>query len=80
MVVAEAVVTNQENDSHQLVPMLDEVKENVGEIAEENLADAGYDCTEQYAQAEQRGYEVLVSARDPIRGSQQDASGASLSV
>lgn len=67
MVVGEGV-TNEANDSHQLVPMLDEVKENLGEVSEENVADAGYDCAQQYAEAKQRGYRVLVSGRDCGKG------------
>jgi transposase len=41
IIVAEQLV-NQENDTSMLVPMLDEVKENLGSVAQEDLADGGY--------------------------------------
>jgi hypothetical protein len=58
MLVASEVV-NAEADVHQLVPMLDQVQENVGATAQENLADGGYVSAAQIALAEVRGYEVL---------------------
>jgi IS5 family transposase len=60
MVVAETV-TNEEVDFHQLVPMLERVEENLGETAEETVADAGYRSKEQLGEAYKRGYEVLTS-------------------
>lgn len=54
-------VIKQGNDNGQLVPMLDKVNENIGEVAKENVADAGYYCGTQIGLADQRGYEVLTS-------------------
>jgi transposase len=63
MVAADVIVEG--NDNHVLVPMIDEVQDNVGQPAEETVADAGYYSGEQLQQAEQRGYGVLVNeARD----------------
>ncbi len=44
VIVAQAV-TNAQNDSDQLVPMVDQVKENLGQLPEQLSADAGY-CSE----------------------------------
>lgn len=61
LLVAAAVV-NAETDTQQLVPMLDQVQENLGTTARETLADGGYVSAAEIAQAEARGYEVLTPA------------------
>jgi transposase len=61
IIVAQDVVTD-ETDNGQLVPMLDRVKENMGGVAQENLADSGYFSSSQIGLAEERKYEVLVNA------------------
>ena len=63
LIVAEDVV-NEETDSHQLMPMVDRVKENLGDTADETLADAGYYSPEQLAEAEVKDVNVLVSIQD----------------
>jgi transposase len=60
MIVAQDVVKD-ETDSGQLVPMLDQVKETLGSVADENVADSGYYSTSQIGLAEKRKYEVLTS-------------------
>jgi len=60
MIVAEEVV-NDENDTGQLVPMLEKVAENLGEVAQENLADGGYASAAQIAGAEEQRYSVLTN-------------------
>jgi transposase len=62
IVAAEAV--NAESDNAQLLPMLEEVQENLGGVAETTVADGGYSAAEPLAEAEARGYEVLV-VREP---------------
>lgn len=57
-----AEVVNAETDNQQLVPMLDQVQENLGATAQETLADGGYVSAAEMAQAEARGYEVLTPA------------------
>jgi len=59
LIVAEAVVS-EETDHQQLVPMLDQVKANVGQVAAETVADAGYHTGEQLQQAEARQYGVVI--------------------
>jgi transposase len=70
LIVAADVVTD-ESDNYQLTPMLDQVKENVDQVAELTVADAGYLVTTQLAEAEQKGYPVLVNLQEPL----QDAEG-----
>ena len=60
IIVAETAV-NAESDNALLVPMLEEVQANVGEVAKETVADGGYASAQQCAEAEARGYEVLVA-------------------
>jgi transposase len=61
IIVAQDVV-NDGTDNGQLVPMLDQVHENVGMVAQENLADTGYYSSSQIGLAEARSYDVLVNA------------------
>jgi transposase len=59
IVAADAVM--DEADNGRLVPMLDQVKETVGSVAQENVADAGYYSSSQIGLAEERKYEVLTN-------------------
>jgi len=60
-VVVAATVVNAESDNAQLLPMLEEVKANLGEVAEETVADGGYASAQQLGEAQGRGHEVLVA-------------------
>jgi transposase len=60
IIVAETTV-NAESDNALLVPMLEEVQANLGEVAKETGADGGYSSAKQLGEAEARGYEVLVA-------------------
>ncbi len=60
IIVAQTAV-NAKSDHAQLVPMLEAVQANLGKAAEETLADGGYSTSQQLAEAEARGYEVLVA-------------------
>lgn len=65
IVVAENVV-DEENDTQQLGPMLEQVRENTGSLTAETLADTGYDTAESLAKAEELGASVLVAQKiDP---------------
>ena len=54
-------LVTQETDNGLLVSMIDTVKETAGDVAETILADKGYSASEDLAQAEEKGYEVLVN-------------------
>jgi transposase len=60
LIVAEDVITD-ETDHHVLVPMIEQATENVGQVADETVADAGYCSGEQLQRAEERGYGVVVN-------------------
>ena len=60
VIVAEEVTTEQ-NDSSQLVPMLESVQTEVGKVAEETLADGGYFSGEQLDSAQKAQFPVLVN-------------------
>jgi transposase len=56
-----AEVVNQENDLRMLVPMIEEVVENLGSAAEETVADGGYQSNDELHRAEEKKYSVLVN-------------------
>ncbi len=59
--IVAADVTNEQNDKHQLTPMLERVKEEFGSVAEETVADSGYWSGEELAKAEDAHFPVLVN-------------------
>lgn len=60
LIVACDVVT-QQNDQGQLVPMLKQVRETLGRVADQSVADSGYCSGEEFTKAEQEKMPVLVS-------------------
>jgi transposase len=60
-IVVAADVVNDECDSAQLVPMLDQVKDNLGKTAKESLADGGYASAAQIHAAEKQKYSILTN-------------------
>jgi len=64
MVVAADVVTD-ESDNYQLAPMLEQVEENLGRVADETAGDGAYNTTTQLAQVQENGHEVLVPMKEP---------------
>jgi transposase len=75
IIVAAAVSTDQ-NDKLLLVPMLNEVKENLEHVAEETVADAGYFSGEQLAASEEANCPVIVNLQgmEAGTGGEYDAS------
>jgi transposase len=74
-IIMAAHVVKEGSDNGQLVPMLDLVKENVGAVAEENLADGGYFSGSQVGLAEERGYEVLLNPPSSETAPSQSSRG-----
>jgi transposase len=66
--IVAAELNAQENDHGQLVPMLDQVLQTTGRVADETSADTGYYSGEQLSEAERRNYPVVVNV-------QRDSSG-----
>lgn len=60
LIVAEDVV-QAESDNYQLTPMLEEVEENLGRVADETVADGGYKAPSELARTEELGQPVLVN-------------------
>ena len=76
LIVAADVVSN-ESDNHQLVSMIDEVRENLGSVAEQTVADAGYMATTELAAAEEKNYPVLVNLPKSVQGTEDEPYHAS---
>ena len=72
--IVAADVSNEENDKHQLMPMLKRVQEELGQVAEETVADAGYWSGEELAKAEEAHFPVLVSLDEAE--AEKEAGGA----
>jgi transposase len=62
--IAACDVVAQQNDLNQLVPMLDQVHETLGRVADQSVADNGYANGEQLRSAELHSMNAIVSLRD----------------
>ncbi len=60
LIVAEDVV-NAECDNYQMIPLLDQVQETLGGVAEETVLDGGYFAGEQIQAAETKQYPILMN-------------------
>ena len=76
-VIVGAEVVQEESDNFELVKMLDEVQENVGKVADETVADAGYFSGEELKKAEDNSYGVLV---DTTIVEKKDSSGSEFEI
>jgi transposase len=66
--IVAADVVQDESDNYQLTPMLEQVKENLGQVAEETVADGGYKAPSELSRAEELQYPVLVNLGKPSDG------------
>lgn len=64
-VIVAADVVTQESDNYQLVPMINQVQENLQQVAKQTVADAGYQAISGLAEAEEKNYPVLVNQTEP---------------
>ncbi|MEA1999390.1 MAG: IS1182 family transposase [Euryarchaeota archaeon] len=62
-VIVSADVSQDAMDSHLLTGMLEQTKENLGDVPEETVADSGYFSGEELAKAEEMGANVLVNVK-----------------
>jgi len=69
-VIVAGEVTADQNDRHQLVPMLEAAETEVGKVADETVADAGYFSGEQLDKAQQAEFPVLVNL-DEVRKAEE---------
>ena len=60
LIVAQDVF-NDQSDAHLLTPMLDRVKQTIGQTANHTVADGGYSSGQELLKAEEARYEVIVN-------------------
>lgn len=66
-IIVAAAVTTDENDEHQLVPMLNQASQTLGDHAKTTVADSGYHTAEALTAAEQMKATVIVAVKQRDR-------------
>lgn len=67
-IIVAADVVQDGNDNHLLTEMVEQVEQNLGEVATETVADTGYYSGEQLAKAQYAGYDVIVNIPETKAG------------
>jgi transposase len=62
-IIVAAAVTDEANDQHQLLPMLEQVETTTGATAETTVGDSGYDTAEGLGGAAERQMNVVVASK-----------------
>jgi molybdenum-dependent DNA-binding transcriptional regulator ModE len=75
--IVAADVVQDESDNYQLVPMIEQVRDNVGQAAEQTVADGGYFATSELARAEEKQLAVLVNLPETVSGTDDQPYHAS---
>lgn len=75
--IVAADVVSDESDNYQLVPMIEQVRENIGEVAEQNASDGGYFATGELAKAEDKKIPVLMNLPESVTGTEDQPYHAS---
>jgi transposase len=68
--IVAADVVSDESDNYQLVPMIEQVEENLDEVAEQTVGDGGYVAITQLAKAEEKQFSVLLNLPESVQGSE----------
>ena len=74
-VIVGAKVSQEGVDHHHLTEMIEEAKENTGEVSEETVADAGYFSGEELQKSEDKGHSVLVNILPTVGKHPSDKTG-----
>jgi transposase len=65
-IIVAADVTTEANDERQLGPMVDQVRDNLGQNADTTVADSGYDTAEGLGQAEEKKVSVVIASKQRL--------------
>jgi transposase len=71
-IVTAAEVTSQQNDSQQLLPMIEAAQANTQAPSQCTLADSGYSSGAQLAAVQEHGHQVIAPLAHPIQNTQQN--------
>jgi transposase len=69
-------VTTEASDNHQLVPRLDQVREELGRVADDTVADGGYASGRGLAEAEAKQFSVTVRLPEEVQKRDDHPYGA----
>jgi IS5 family transposase len=74
-IIVAADITQEANDKEQLVPLLEQVKENLGQLPEKVSADAGYFSEEQVSDERIKDVDLYIAPDRQKHGQADDVKG-----